>query len=58
VDDRVPMVVGDDADDEFDISKDGKALSQAEIDHLVKMGCDRDKATAALLKYDNVDRYR
>ena len=44
-----------DADDEFDISKDGKALSQAEIDHLVKMGCDRDKATAALRKYDNVD---
>jgi hypothetical protein len=49
------MVVGDDADDEFDISKGGKALSQAEIGHLVNMGCDRDKAIDALQKHDNLD---
>ena len=55
VDDGMQMVVGSDADDEFDISKDGKALSQAEIGHLVKMGCDRDKAIDALQKYDSVD---
>ena len=48
------QVVGDEDDDQDDAAQVKKFVS--EVEHLVKLGCDRGKATAALVKYNDVEK--
>ena len=56
----IPRQVINDDDDE-DVGASARDPSQVttfvlEVEHLVKLGCDRGKATAALVKYNNVEK--
>ena len=51
---KAERAVVDDDDDQ----DDGAQVTNfvLEVEHLVKLGCDRGKATAALVKYNDVDK--
>ena len=48
------QVVGDEDDDQDDAAQVTNFV--LEVEHLVKLGCDRGKATAALVKYNDVEK--